>query len=779
MSQMDSHNRTKAASTGEQDGSMRSPAVSSPVFGGHVKLLAQPHFFRLFAATPILKRTVPALLSVFLISTLLFCGYGLYLQRNQMALAASEQLTLIADLAASKLADTSQTNSSPNRIDLGDIGPSASKITNIFVVDTSNNVTKLLGNRETADSLLNFYTANEAGIAKHSNEDVWVAQFTADEKVLVTSRPLNDGQTLIAIQRKSEILKVWWQSVQLMGVVLVGILVISFVTGYGFYLQSARADEADMLYFSARKRTEAALSSGQCGLLDWDIGHGRMFWSPSMYELLGMPPRNEVIGFQEVSELIHPDDGSLYDIAEALLNSADSNIDRVFRMRHCQGHWIWLRIKAELLDRPVTGDPHIIGIAVDVSEEQLFAEQTETADRRLRDAIDAISEAFVLWDADGRLVMCNSMYQSLYGLTDDFVKPGTSFKAVMAAANQSIVGDQMQKGDIATQGARSYEAQQQNGLWLQINERRTNDGGYVSVGTDITSIKRHEERLVESERRLMATVSDLRQSRQKLETQAQQLVELAEKYSEEKSRAEAANKAKSEFLANISHELRTPLNAIIGFSDIMQQRMFGSLGSDKYDEYCQDIFNSGTHLLGVINDILDMSKIEAGRIELQQQYVSLVDLIEETCRIVAGSSQEKHQTISVDVGRTLQVWVDQRALKQVILNLLSNAIKFTPAHGQIRLSAVEDAGAVVLELSDTGIGIPAEAINQLGRPFVQVENQFTKSHRGSGLGLAIARSLVELHDGSMTISSVVGEGTTVRIELPVMQQFALLTDAAE
>ena len=164
-------------------------------------------------------------------------------------------------------------------------------------------------------------------------------------------------------------------------------------------------------------------------------------------------------------------------------------------------------------------------------------------------------------------------------------------------------------------GARTFEAQLDDGRWLQISERRTKDGGFVSVGTDITELKRHEEKLIESEQRLMATVADLRTSQQTLERQTEQLADLAEKYAEEKDRAEEANQAKSKFLANMSHELRTPLNAIIGFSEIMESGMFGPLGADKYHEYCRDIRESGHYLLDVINDILDMSKIEAGRIQ--------------------------------------------------------------------------------------------------------------------------------------------------------------------
>ena len=396
------------------------------------------------------------------------------------------------------------------------------------------------------------------------------------------------------------------------------------------------------------------------------------------------------------------------------------------------------------------GEPglHLIGIAVDITEQKNLVEMTVTADLRLRDAIETIPEAFVLWDAENRLVLCNSNFQQLHKLADEAIVAGTSYSAVFAAGSKRVVRKSVLTEDFPVAGARTFEAQLDDGHWLHISERRTKDGGYVSVGTDITTLKLHERKLMDSEQRLMATVADLRNSQQALEDQAEQLAELAGKYGEEKTRAEEANQTKSKFLANMSHELRTPLNAIIGFSEIMESEMFGPLGAGKYNEYCRDIRASGLYLLDVINDVLDMSKIEAGRIKLDLEDVDLEPILADAMRVISARAADKRLKLKAEIAPAVTFLADRRALKQIALNLLSNAVKFTPEGGRITVHGRACAGAAIIAIADTGIGIPKDALKKLGRPFEQVESQLTKSQHGSGLGLAIAKSLVELHGGS-------------------------------
>jgi two-component system, cell cycle sensor histidine kinase PleC len=244
------------------------------------------------------------------------------------------------------------------------------------------------------------------------------------------------------------------------------------------------------------------------------------------------------------------------------------------------------------------------------------------------------------------------------------------------------------------------------------------------------------------------------------------MADLAEKYSQEKNRAEEANQTKSKFLANMSHELRTPLNAIIGFSEIMGSGMFGALGSEKYQEYCHDILTSGHYLLEVINDILDMSKIEAGRMKLDLEPLDLSKTLAESLRVVSGRAHDKRLSLDTDIEKNIALVADRRATKQILVNLLSNAVKFTPEGGKVAVRSLLLEDRIVLMIADTGIGIPPQSLARLGRPFEQVESQLSKTYHGSGLGLAIARSLAHLHGGSMRLRSKLGKGTVVRVTLP-------------
>jgi len=217
----------------------------------------------------------------------------------------------------------------------------------------------------------------------------------------------------------------------------------------------------------------------------------------------------------------------------------------------------------------------------------------------------------------------------------------------------------------------------------------------------------------------------------------------------------------------MSHELRTPLNAIIGFSEIMESGMFGPIGSKKYREYCRDIHQSGQYLLDVINDILDMSKIEAGRIRLDLAEVKLDRFLDDAIRVLSARADDKQLTLARDIAPGIRLVADQRLLKQVLLNLLSNAVKFTPEGGRVlmRIEKRPDGG-ITLVVEDSGVGMAAADIPLALQPFTQLDSSLARRYEGTGLGLPLTRSLVELHGGQLQLESSLGEGTTATVLLP-------------
>jgi signal transduction histidine kinase len=232
--------------------------------------------------------------------------------------------------------------------------------------------------------------------------------------------------------------------------------------------------------------------------------------------------------------------------------------------------------------------------------------------------------------------------------------------------------------------------------------------------------------------------------------------------------AVAANGAKSSFLAMMSHELRTPLNAIIGFSDMMKCGTLGPIRHEKYLGYAHDIHRAGTHLLGLINDLLDVSKIEAGKFELHEEVLDVGDVFGAALRLVNGRAKEAGLQMSTEICDGLPLLnADERALKQILVNLLSNAVKFTPQPGRVTMrAATDDRGGLMLAVSDTGIGMKSEEIATALTPFGQVDNSLSRSHDGTGLGLPLVKSLIELHEGSLSIDSEAGAGTTVSVHFP-------------
>ena len=375
-------------------------------------------------------------------------------------------------------------------------------------------------------------------------------------------------------------------------------------------------------------------------------------------------------------------------------------------------------------------------------------EETQQAlalsEARLRDALAAINEAFVLYGPDGRLITCNQRFRDLYGYSEEEARPGVHFKdlgRIDVERGNVVTGDE--QGDGAAYLARKAEYRRRlegsfivrlkDGRWLNTTDRRTSEGGFVSIQSDITELKRAEEEMAAAKRQ-----------------------------------AEVANQAKSEFLANMSHELRTPLNSILGFSELIAQTGFAEAHPEKVQDYAEMIHSAGGLLLELINDVLDLSKIEAGQVELQDAPVDLRETLENCLSLVRPHAERGGVGLRLEVAGDLpRLSADRRYLQQIVLNLLSNAVKFTAEDGEILVSAELCArGGLRIAIADDGIGIAEGELEKVMQPFGQVAESYRRAHQGTGLGLPICKSLVELHGGRFELDSAPGAGTSVSVTFP-------------
>ena len=718
---------------------------------------------------PMVERGIAPLIIILFISVAIATAVYVYRVYVDVIRDAQTSLSMMADMTRARLihdsfSDSGEPIAPMNQTRLADAMPETASSLPVIVFAANPDGT-IISSRpfvpETNGLNLNDVLTGAPGAYTQGRFAGFLNLRSNTEEYLAVSRriPVDRGYLMMAMSR-SDIREQWHREARFSATILLSMDLLVLLIGMAFNWQATRLRHLNETKTAERIRLATALSRGRCGLWEWDLVAGKVTFSDSMCALIGIPAKETVLSIGELEGLTHPEDVRLRDIAKEVLSGGSKWIDQTFRMRHADGFWVWLQARADVTSD--VGDPerlHLFGIAIDITDKKKFEAISEQANRRLHDAIETISESFVLWDADETLVMCNSKFVEQNGLESKAPIAGLS------RAQIAEMGDQAELSHVRATDT-PIVCRLKDGRWLNVSERKTRDGGIVSIGTDITEVKRHEEKLVDSERTLIATVADLQRSRQALQVQTQQLVELADRFAAEKVRAELANKSKSDFLANMSHELRTPLNAIMGFSEILSQEAFGPLGKKEYLGYAKDIHSSGKYLFDLITDILDMSKIEAGRYELECEQTDLSELADECVRIMALKASEKNIEMKIAVERGLRMFGDRRAIKQILVNLLSNAVKFTDDGGSIRLRVRRAGDAITVSMRDNGIGIPSGAIGRLGRPFEQAANQFTKHHEGSGLGLAISRSLAELHSGSLRIFSKENKGTIVTVRFP-------------
>jgi two-component system, cell cycle sensor histidine kinase PleC len=357
----------------------------------------------------------------------------------------------------------------------------------------------------------------------------------------------------------------------------------------------------------------------------------------------------------------------------------------------------------------------------------------------LGELFDQIPEPIAYFDADNRLSACNLSFRNQFPVVieAEFLKRASS--GPVSTRSRPARG----RPALAGPGVANLPAPQAE---LEPQVRKTHDGGTLLTFRDLSGLRKMEE--------------DYLRQIDELKT------ELAAAGEARRDAVDTA-RARKDFLTSTSHELRTPLNAILGFSEMLAKEMFGPLPNDRYRQYAQIIHDSGSHVLSLINDLLDLSKLDAGKLELSFEPVEILKIIIDCVRCVEAQSIRDHIGIVVHVDDGVgRIYGDNRRLHQMLLNLLSNALKFTPVGGEIAIDVFRRGPDIAISVSDTGIGIRAEDIPKVLEPFGQVVSALSHKHPGTGLGLPLTKELAELHGGSLTMESNVDVGTTVTITLP-------------
>ena len=503
---------------------------------------------------------------------------------------------------------------------------------------------------------------------------------------------------------------------------------------------------------TSNKVLDLVMTGANAAYWQWAPKDLSMKVSEHASRILDVPPGMS-LSLEHFVEYVHGPDQEMVR-AKITRGVEIGSLHAIFRTLGSQGKK-WIELTGRLMPDAPQDDPQFAGMFKDVTESKLAEIRTKAAQQRLRNAVQGFSGPFAIWDKRRRLLYWNSAFSETFNLAGSLRK-GMSHDAVSMARSPSIRQEVPSDTDSNTQLISLT-----SGGWLKLVERATPEGGVITVGVDITDNMQAQDQLKRQKNKLKQLV-------QQLERSEGQAGELARKYGEAKTKAEHAAQTKSTFLANMSHELRTPLNAINGFSEILTTELYGPLGDQRYIGYAKDILTSGQHLLDMINDILDMAKIEAGKMTVSLQLIDPIDPVDAAVRMIRRRAEERDVELILEADDDVaDIQGDPRALRQMVLNLVANAVKFTDAGGRVTVTVQQRGDELKVAVTDTGIGIPKEDIPRLANPFEQVNDTRDRNYEGTGLGLALTKSFAEMHGGRLTINSELGKGTRVAFYLPL------------
>lgn len=490
----------------------------------------------------------------------------------------------------------------------------------------------------------------------------------------------------------------------------------------------------EALVVEQRRRLDEVVEATNIGLFEWHVPTGAQTVDERWAALVGQTLEAlSPVTLDTWNRLAHPDDlAASTALMQQHLDGETPLFECEVRLRHRDGHWVWVLVRGKVTQRDVQGSPLLVsGTVQDITRRKLAEERVRQSEELLRSAIGTIDEALVIFDPEDRLIYCNERYRDTYPLIRDIIEPGRTFESIVRTWKERGGGEPPPEG-IDAWVARRLQAHREGGLFVQqveggrymrVLERRTPNGYTVGFRVDIT---------------------DLIVARQQ---------------------AEAANVAKSRFLATMSHELRTPMNGILGMAQLLLQPQ---LSVADREAFTHTILSSGQALLGLLNDILDLSKVESGKMDLEHQAFAPAALLADTAALYGEAARLKNLVLSAQWSGPAEARYlgDAARLRQMLNNLVSNALKFTP-QGRVRIEARPVGDGVEFAVVDTGIGIAPDKQALLFQPFSQVDASTTREYGGTGLGLSIVRSLCHLMGGEAGVDSTPGQGSRFWCRVPL------------
>jgi two-component system cell cycle sensor histidine kinase PleC len=535
-----------------------------------------------------------------------------------------------------------------------------------------------------------------------------------------------------------------WQDYTEFAVGGAAVAALALIVAVGLLVRQIHAHENAATAFAANRRAlETAQAVAHIG--SWVSGFGNedpLLWSAETFRIFGVDPKAWHGTVGEFYALIHADD---HDAVRAASQAAkEGNMPYSVDHRICRpdGSVRWVHEQAEVMRSPSGAALRLVGTVQDITEQKLADEALRLSEARLRDYLDTASDGYWETGPDHRFTYLVSRIRSA----------GFDYTTMLGKRRIDLAADTVDEAHRWAAHLETLERHEPFREFVYQMQREDGATSYLSV----------------SGKPVFSTVGEF-QGYRGTTRNVTAMVAAEEKMRDAKIAAETASAAKSAFLANMSHELRTPLNAVIGFAEVLNQGYFGTLTA-KQAEYVSDIRASGNHLLTLINDLLDLAKIEAGKLELDVEPLSLAEELDSCLRLIGPKADESRVRISTHLSPDLPRYpADKRAIKQVLLNLLSNAVKFTPAGGLISVAVdVDVVAGVRISIRDTGIGIASADIPKIVKPFGSLGHNadLSRRHEGTGLGLPLSKSLVEMHGGRLEIESEVGHGTTATVLLP-------------